>query len=200
MQLPPRMCLHSMENLRMSLGGKGLAQCGNAHVLDRPHAQRQRGPHLEVAREPVGELLGIFCNLIVEVDSGGVLQQRGLALHRLHHGRVAVAHAHRHDARERLGSPTSWHLLSACEPCGQPYQSKIRTTGVVWLAELNSDQSFTLCFVLIWHAIGWCGQSGAHVQVAPSPLVIQVLHLPLRDHDGLLEVVEQGCRENPKCQ
>ena len=38
---------------------------------------------------------------------------------------------------------------------------------------------------------GWA--RAAHVKVAPPPLVVQVLHLALRDHDGLLEVVEERC-------
>ena len=56
----------------------------------------------EVAGQARGELLGIFCDLVVEVDGGGMLQAVVLRVDRGHYPRVAVPHAHRHDARERL--------------------------------------------------------------------------------------------------
>lgn len=58
--------------------------------------------HLEIARHAVCELLGVFSDLVIEVDGGGVLQKLVLRLYCCHNLRVTVPHAHSHDASESL--------------------------------------------------------------------------------------------------
>ncbi len=36
-------------------------------------------------------------------------------------------------------------------------------------------------------------QRPSYVQVAPSVLIVEILHFPLNDHDGLLEMVKESC-------
>lgn len=58
--------------------------------------------HLEVARHLISELLGIFCNLVVQVDGGRVLQQLILAVDSSYNLGVAVANTHCYDTCECL--------------------------------------------------------------------------------------------------
>ena len=64
-------------------------------------------PDLEVAGQPVSELLCVQRYLGVQVDGGGVLQQLALALHRINHPGVAVPHADCDNACKRLQSRKS---------------------------------------------------------------------------------------------
>ena len=68
---------------------------------------------LEVARQAVGELLGVHRDLVVQVDGRRVLQPPALLVHGAHHLRVAVAHADGHDARKRLQRWESQSVYSA---------------------------------------------------------------------------------------
>lgn len=63
--------------------------------------------YLEVPWHPIGQLLGVLRNLVVEIDGGGVLQELVLLVHSLHHVGMAVAHADRDDASESLRC-SSW--------------------------------------------------------------------------------------------
>jgi hypothetical protein len=60
--------------------------------------------YLQISGHPVGELLGIFRNLVVQVDGGGVLQACALLLYRCDYLWVAVSDAHRHNASKGLQS------------------------------------------------------------------------------------------------
>jgi len=50
--------------------------------------------HIQLSRQLGGQLLCILCNLIVEVDVGGVLEQMVLPVHCLNNLRVAMTHTH----------------------------------------------------------------------------------------------------------
>ena len=69
-------------------------------------SSRQEGlqADLEVARQPVCELLCIQRYLGIQVDGGGVLQQLALALHRINYPGVTVPHADCDNARKCLQS------------------------------------------------------------------------------------------------
>ena len=61
-----------------------------------------RTDYLEIAWEPVSQLLCVQGYLGVQVDGRRVLQQLALALDCIHHLGVAVPHADRDNARKRL--------------------------------------------------------------------------------------------------
>lgn len=70
--------------------------------------------HLQVTRQEVCELLRVFRDLIIEINCGCVLQEPVLRLHSCHNFRVAVTHAHSHNARKRLciaGHPQKYEVV-----------------------------------------------------------------------------------------
>ena len=73
-------------------------------LVIRVFVQMRTRPNLEVAGHAVCQFLGKLCDLVVQIDGGGVLQQVCLVHNSLHHLGVAMSHADSHDARECLGS------------------------------------------------------------------------------------------------
>ena len=58
--------------------------------------------HIQLSRQLGSQLLCILCNLIVEVDVGGVLEQMILPVHCLNNLRVAMTHTDCDNASKRL--------------------------------------------------------------------------------------------------
>ena len=61
-----------------------------------------RNAYFEIPWHFVCELLCILCNLIVQVDVGGVLQQVVLPVHCCHHFRMTVSHTDCHNPSKSL--------------------------------------------------------------------------------------------------
>jgi len=59
-------------------------------------------PYLEVPWHLLCQFLGVLCDLVVEIDGGGVLEQLALPVDGRDHLGMTVAHAHGDDPGKRL--------------------------------------------------------------------------------------------------